>query len=69
MHEAPNLVRGDKTPLDVGMCFSNEPMIVLPGKFGVRHEDHFHIGDGGPRWFTEPAASLDDPFAGAAPLS
>ena len=65
IHEAPNLVKGDKTPLDVGMCFSNEPMIVVPGEFGVRHEDHFHIASDGPRWFTQPAASLDDPFANA----
>ncbi len=68
IHEAPNLVRGDKTPLDVGMCFSNEPMIVAPGKFGVRHEDHFYMSAEGPRWFTEPAASLDDPFANAPAL-
>jgi len=68
VHEAPNLVRGDKTPLDVGMCFSNEPMIVVPGEFGVRHEDHFHIAVDGARWFTEPAASLDDPFANAPPF-
>ncbi len=34
VHEAPNLVRGDKTPLAQGMCFSNEPMIRSwsPGK-------------------------------------
>lgn len=64
IHESPNLVKGDRTPLDVGMCFSNEPMIVEPGKFGVRHEDHFHIASDGPCWFTRPAASLDDPFAG-----
>lgn len=68
IHEAPNLVRGDRTPLDVGMCFSNEPMIVIPGKFGVRHEDHFYLSAEGPRWFTEPAASLDDPFANAPVL-
>ncbi len=69
VHEAPNLVRGDKTPLDVGMCFSNEPMIVVPGRFGVRHEDHFYISDVGPRWFTEPASSLDAPFANAPTLT
>lgn len=68
VHEAPNLVRGDTTPLDVGMCFSNEPMIVVPGRFGVRHEDHFYMTPGGARWFTEPAASLDDPFRGVAPI-
>lgn len=65
VHEAPNLVRGDRTPLDVGMCFSNEPMIVLPGRFGVRLEDHFHMTAAGPRWFTQPQASLDEPFANA----
>jgi Xaa-Pro dipeptidase len=65
VHEAPNLCRGDVTPLATGMCFSNEPMVVIPGRFGVRHEDHFYMTDKGPRWFTEPAHSLDDPFANA----
>jgi Xaa-Pro dipeptidase len=65
VHEAPNLVRGDRTPLEPGMCFSNEPMIVLPGEFGIRHEDHFYMTDAGARWFTEPASSIDDPFANA----
>lgn len=64
IHEAPNLVRGDVTPLEVGMCFSNEPMIVVPGKFGIRLEDHFHMTAEGARWFTQPQASLDDPFHG-----
>lgn len=65
VHEAPNLVRGDVTPLAAGMCFSNEPMVVVPGRFGVRHEDHFYMTDKGARWFTEPAANIDDPFANA----
>jgi Xaa-Pro dipeptidase len=68
VHEAPNLVRGDATPLAEGMCFSNEPMIVVPGKFGVRLEDHFHMTATGPRWFTEPQPSLDEPFAGVVAL-
>ncbi|MCU6496439.1 Xaa-Pro peptidase family protein [Rugamonas sp. A1-17] len=62
IHEWPYLVGGDKTPLDVGMCFSNEPMICIPGEFGVRHEDHFYMTENGPKWFTEPAHSIDDPF-------
>jgi Xaa-Pro dipeptidase len=62
IHEAPNLVRGDATPLEVGMCFSNEPMIVVPGAFGIRLEDHFHMTAEGPKWFTRPQFSLDDPF-------
>jgi Xaa-Pro dipeptidase len=62
IHEWPYLVGGDKTPLDVGMTFSNEPMIVVPGEFGVRHEDHFYMTEEGPRWFTKPSYSIDDPF-------
>jgi len=65
VHESPNLVRGDKTALAAGMCFSNEPMIVIPGEFGIRLEDHFYMTDKGARWFTEPQASLEDPFANA----
>lgn len=62
IHEAPYLVRGDKTPLKPGMVFSNEPMLVLPGEFGVRLEDHFYMTDSGPKWFTQPSHSVDDPF-------
>ncbi|HEX4861864.1 MAG TPA: Xaa-Pro peptidase family protein [Rhizomicrobium sp.] len=69
VHEAPNLVRGDATPLSSGMCFSNEPMIVVPGKFGVRLEDHFYMDEQNARWFTEPSASLDEPFKGVVPLA
>lgn len=68
VHEAPNLVRGDRTPLEQGMCFSNEPTIVVPGKFGVRLEDHFYMTENGARWFTEPSFSLDEPFKGVVPL-
>ena len=69
VHEAPNLVRGDRTPLAAGTCFSNEPMIVLPGELGIRLEDHFYMTDSGPRWFTEPSHSIDEPFNGVAPLA
>ena len=62
IHEGPYLVRGDLTPLAEGMCFSNEPMICVPGEFGVRLEDHFYMSADGPRWFTAPSHSLDDPF-------
>jgi Xaa-Pro dipeptidase len=62
IHEWPYLVRGDKTPLAAGMCFSNEPMLCLYGEFGVRLEDHFYMTASGPKWFSEPAHSIDDPF-------
>ena len=38
-HEPPFMMRGDNTPLAVGMTFSIEPGIYLPGEFGVRIED------------------------------
>jgi Xaa-Pro dipeptidase len=62
IHEPPYLVRGDKTPLAPGMCFSNEPMIVLPDRFGIRLEDHFYVTETGAAWFTEPSPSIDAPF-------
>ena len=62
IHEAPYLVRGDTTPLAEGMCFSNEPMIVLPDRFGIRLEDHFYMTDSGAKWFTEPQPAIDAPF-------
>jgi len=62
IHEWPYLNWGDDTKLQPGMCFSNEPMICLYGKFGVRLEDHFYMGADGPVWFTQPSKSIDDPF-------
>jgi len=62
IHEPAYLVRGDTTPLAPGMCFSNEPMIVVPDRFGIRLEDHFHVTDTGAAWFTEPQPSIDHPF-------
>ncbi|MFT2089774.1 M24 family metallopeptidase [Paraglaciecola sp. 2405UD69-4] len=62
IHEWPYLVGGNKTPLAKGMCFSNEPMLVIPDEFGIRLEDHFYMTDKGPRWFTEPSESIDNPF-------
>lgn len=61
VHEPVNLVHGETTPLEVGMCFSNEPGLYLPGKFGVRLEDCFHMTPTGPVFFSEPPASLDRP--------
>jgi len=62
VHEWTYLVKGNTTPLEPGMCFSNEPMICIYGEFGVRLEDHFRITEDGPRWFTAPCRSVDDPF-------
>jgi Xaa-Pro dipeptidase len=61
-HEPVNLVHGETTPLAPGMCFSNEPGLYLPGKFGIRLEDCFHMTEAGPRWFSEPPPSIDRPL-------
>lgn len=61
-HEPVNLVHGETTPLGVGMCFSNEPGLYLPGEFGIRLEDCFHMTASGPRWFSQPSPSIDKPF-------
>jgi Xaa-Pro dipeptidase len=62
VHEPVNLVHGETTPLAVGMCFSNEPGIYIPGKFGVRLEDCFHMTAAGPKFFTTPPPTIDQPF-------
>jgi Xaa-Pro dipeptidase len=61
-HEPVNLVRGEKTRLAPGMCFSNEPGIYIPGSFGIRLEDCFHMTASGPKWFSVPPKSIDQPF-------
>ncbi|WP_348788382.1 aminopeptidase P family protein [Leifsonia sp. NPDC080035] len=38
-HEPPYMVEGEERPIEAGMCFSIEPGIYLPGRFGVRIED------------------------------
>jgi Xaa-Pro dipeptidase len=62
VHEHPYIVKGNNLPLEPGMCFSIEPMICCYGEFGVRLEDHAYITDDGPRWFTQPSISIDNPF-------
>ncbi len=61
-HEPVNFVHGESTRLAPGMCFSNEPGIYLPGKFGIRLEDCLYMTAGGPRWFSTPPPSIDRPF-------
>ncbi len=62
VHEWGNNVRGNKQPLQAGMCFSIEPNISIVGEFGVRHEDCAYMTADGPKWFSQPAPSIDQPF-------
>lgn len=66
VHEEAFMVRGNRLPMQAGMCFSIEPTICIYGEFGVRLEDIAYLTEAGPRWFTEPCRSADDPF-GLAP--
>ena len=67
-HESVNFVHGETEKLAAGMCFSNEPGIYIPGKFGVRLEDCLYLTDKGPRWFTVPPNSLEEPIGKIAKL-
>ena len=62
VHEPAYLVHGDGTPLEAGMCFSDEPGIYIPGEFGVRLEDCWVMTTSGPKLFTPLAKSLDEPI-------
>jgi len=61
-HEPAYLVHGDSSPLQAGMCFSDEPGIYIPGEFGVRLEDCWVMTESGPKLFTPLAKSLDEPI-------
>ena len=61
-HEWTNFVRGNKTPLAPGMCFSDEPMIAIYGEFGIRLEDCLYITEAGPKFFTPQSVAIDQPF-------
>lgn len=61
-HEWTNFVRGNKTPLQPGMCFSDEPTVVIYGEFGMRLEDCLYITERGPKFFTRQSPSIEEPF-------
>lgn len=61
-HEWVNFVKGNKMPLQVGMCFSNEPMIAIKGEFGIRLEDCLYMTEEGPKFFTKTSIAIDQPF-------
>ena len=63
IHEWTNFVLGNKTPLQPGMCFSDEPMIAIYGEFGLRLEDCLYITESGAKFFTQPSPAIDQPFA------
>jgi len=61
-HEWTNFVKGNTTPIEVGMCFSDEPTISIPGEFGIRLEDCLYINSDGPKFFSKQSISIEQPF-------
>lgn len=61
-HEWGNAVKDNNRLLEPGMCFSIEPMIAIPGEFGIRLEDCVYMTAEGPKWFSKTSKSLQDPF-------
>ncbi len=58
-HEPPYIVRGNSLLLEQKMCFSVEPGIYLPGRFGVRLEVIVTVEDEGVRSLNvDPPAEL-----------
>jgi Xaa-Pro dipeptidase len=62
MHEWYYLVGGNTRKIEVGMTFSDEPGIYIPGEFGVRLEDDMQVTEAGTRWFTPQSPSIEQPF-------
>jgi Xaa-Pro dipeptidase len=61
-HEWTNLVKGNRTKIQPGMCFSDEPTIAIYGEFGVRLEDCMYIAEDGAKMFTKQSPAIDQPF-------
>ncbi|GAA1161806.1 aminopeptidase P family protein [Streptomyces hebeiensis] len=57
-HEPPYMIEGEARPLVPGMCFSVEPGIYLPGRFGVRIEDIVTVTEDGGRRLNNTSREL-----------
>jgi Xaa-Pro aminopeptidase len=58
VHERPFISTEDDTPLEVGMTFTDEPSIIIPGHFSVRIEDIIVCEEGGGRKLNAYPAAL-----------
>lgn len=57
-HEPPYMIEGEEQPLVPGMCFSVEPGVYLPGRFGVRIEDIVTVTEDGGRRLNNTAREM-----------
>ena len=58
VHERPFISPEDETPLRTGMTFTDEPSIIIPGRFSLRIEDIVVCGEGGGRRLNAYPAAL-----------
>lgn len=57
-HEPPYMIEGEERPMVPGMCFSVEPGIYLPGRFGVRIEDIVTVTETAGRRFNNTSREM-----------
>ena len=58
IHERPFISAEETTPLEPGMTFTDEPSIIIPGRFAVRIEDILVCEEGGGRKLNSYPAAL-----------
>ena len=58
VHERPFISEEEETPLGPGMTFTDEPSIIIPGRFSVRIEDIVVCEEGGGRKLGSYPAAL-----------
>jgi Xaa-Pro aminopeptidase len=58
VHERPFLSAEDETPLQPGMTFTDEPSLLVPGRYGLRIEDIIVVEEGGGRTLNSYSPSL-----------
>ena len=58
VHERPFLSAEDETPLEAGMTFTDEPSVIVPGRYALRIEDMIVVAEGGGRKLNSYPAAL-----------
>jgi len=58
VHERPFLSTEDETPLEAGMTFTDEPSIIIPGRYSLRIENVIVVEEGGGRSLNSYPAAL-----------
>ena len=58
VHERPFISSEDETPLEPGMTFTDEPSLIVPGRYSLRIEDILVCEEGGGRKLNSYPAAL-----------